>query len=66
MNPNPTTTTHDDGLEWLRDIRRKLLKDADGDLKRLGEHYRQVEASEKDKVRDPRKLLADAARNAGV
>ena len=65
MNPNPTTT-HDDGLEWLRNVRRKLLKDAGGDFKRLGERYRQVEAAEIGKVRDPRKLLADAARNAGV
>jgi len=65
MKPTPTTT-HDDGLEWLRDIRSKLLKDAGGDLKRLGERYRQVEAADQDKVRDPRKLLADAARNADV
>jgi hypothetical protein len=62
----PTQNTHDDGLEWLRDIRRKLLKDAGGDLKHLGEHYRRVEATEQDKVRDPRKLLADATRNAGL
>jgi len=59
-------TTHDDGLEWLRDIRRKLLQDAGGDLKRLGEHYRRVEAMEQDKVRDPRRLLADATRNVGL
>jgi hypothetical protein len=65
MNPD-TTNTHDDGLEWLRDIRRKLLKEAGGDLKRLGERYRQVESSEKDKVIDPRKLLADAVRKTAV
>ena len=64
---NPTMpTTHDDGLEWLRDIRRKLLKDAGGELKRLGERYRQIESGEKDKVLDPRKLLADAVLKTAV
>jgi len=31
MKTNPIPT-HDDGLEWLRDIRRKLLMDAGGDI----------------------------------
>lgn len=63
MNPTPTTT-HDDGLEWLRDIRRKLLIEAGGDLKKLSERYRQVESTEKNKVLDPRKLLAEAVRKS--
>ncbi len=60
----PAANPHDDGLEWLRDIRRKLLQESGGDIKRLGERYRQVEATEAGKVLDPRKLLADAVRRA--
>ncbi len=60
MNP------HDDGLEWLRDVRRKLLEESGGNLRRLGERYRQVEAAEPGKVVDPRKLLADAVRKTVV
>ena len=61
-----TTSAHDDGLEWLRDIRRKLMQEAGGNLKTLGERYRRTEATEKDKVLDPRKLLADAVRKSAV
>lgn len=60
----PSANPHDDGLEWLRDIRRNLLQECGGNLKRLGERYRQVEVSEAGKVLDPRKLLADAVRRA--
>ena len=65
MTPSPTNP-HDDGLEWLRDIRRKLLQESGGNLQRLGERYRQVEAADPGKVVDPRKLLADAVRQTMV
>lgn len=65
MNP-PSVKIHDDGLEWLRDVRRNLFKQCGNDLKRLGDRYRQVQASEPSKVVDPRKLLADAVRGARV
>ena len=61
-----TTNARDDGLEWLREIRRRMLKDAGGDLKALGDRYRRVEAGEAGKVIDPRKLLAEAVRKAAV
>lgn len=61
-----TANAHDDGLGWLRDIRKKLMTEAGNDLKRLSEHYRQVESTEPEKVLDPRKLLADAVRKASV
>ena len=60
----PSVNPHDDGLEWLRDIRRKLLRESGGHLQRLGERYRQVEVSESGKVLDSWKLLADAVRPA--
>lgn len=60
MNTASPTTHHDDGLEWLRDIRRKLMTEAGGDLKRLGDKYRQTQSLHPEKVCDPRKLLTEA------
>ena len=57
-----TTTQHDDGLEWLREIRRKHMQEAGGDLKRLGDRYRRVQAEHPEKVISPRKLVVDAVR----
>ena len=36
-------TKHDDGLEWLRDIRRRLAKRFDHDPKKVGEYYRSLQ-----------------------
>jgi hypothetical protein len=33
---------HDDGLEWLRDIRRRMAKQFDYDPRKAGEHYRKM------------------------
>jgi hypothetical protein len=33
---------HDDGLEWLRDIRRKMAKEFNFDPKKAGEYYRKL------------------------
>ena len=59
MNAPSLTTHHEDGLEWLRDVRRKLMTEAGGDLKRLGDKYRQTQAQHPGKVFDPRKLLTE-------
>lgn len=58
----PTTTAHDDGLEWLREIRRKHMQEAGGDLRRLGDRYRTVQARHPEKVIQPRQMLAAAVR----
>ena len=63
MNPPSPTTPHEDGLEWLRDIRRKLMTEAGGDLKRLGDKYRETQARNPEKVFDPRKLLTEAVQH---
>ena len=60
MNTPPTHLPHDDGLEWLRDVRRKLMTEAGGDLKQLGNRYRQTEAKNPEKVVDPKQLLTTA------
>ena len=36
-------TKHDDGLEWLRDIRRRLAKQFDYDPKKAAAHYRELQ-----------------------
>jgi hypothetical protein len=59
-----TNTHHDDGLEWLREIRRKHMQEAGGDLKRLGDRYRRVQAEHPEKVISPRKLVVDAIRSS--
>ncbi len=60
----PTSNTHDDGLGWLREVRRKFFADSGGDLKRLGNRYRQTQAADPGKVIDPRKMLAESIRAA--
>jgi IS30 family transposase len=35
-------TTHDDGLEWLREIRRRMAKQFNYDPQKAGEHYRKM------------------------
>ena len=61
MNPPSTTPpAHDDGLQELRDHRRRLLTESGGTLQSLGEHYRRVEARHAARVKDPRKILTDA------
>jgi len=38
-------TKHDDGLEWLREIRRKMAKEFNYDPKKAGEFYRKMARS---------------------
>ena len=33
---------HDDGLEWLREIRRTMARQFDYDPKKAGEYYRKM------------------------
>ena len=61
MNTDPPLP-RDDGLESLREIRRRLFREASGDLKKLGDRYRRVQAEHPEKIFDPRGVVADAAR----
>ena len=36
------TTKHDDGLEWLREVRRKMAKEFNYDPKKAGDYYREM------------------------
>ena len=58
------TNQHDDGLEWLQEVRRKHMHEAGGDLKRLGDRYRRVQAEHPEKVINPSKFLAETIRSA--
>ncbi len=62
MNTPAPTTPHDDGLDWLREVRLRLFQETGCNLQRLGDIYRRVEAEHPEKVIDPRKLLADSLR----
>ena len=35
-------TKHDDGLAWLREIRRKMARQFNYDPKKAGDHYRKM------------------------
>ena len=43
MNPEPPPVPQDDGLDWLRDIRRNITAEFDHDPHRLGEKLREME-----------------------
>lgn len=61
MNSDPSLP-HDDGLEWLRDIRRNMFQQANGDLKKLGDRYRRVQSEHPEKTFDPREVVTKAVR----
>ena len=50
------STPHDDGLEWLRDIRRRMFQRANGD------RYRRVQSEHPEKTFDLREAIASAVR----
>jgi hypothetical protein len=43
MNTQPPPSSQDDGLEWLRDIRRKITGKLDHNPHRLGTRLREME-----------------------
>jgi hypothetical protein len=43
-------TKHDDGLEWLRAIRRKLAVEFQHDPRKMGEHYREMQRRFKGRI----------------
>ena len=50
MNPQPPAEPHDDGLEWLREIRRKITAEFDHDQQRIGDYLRLREEEFGDRV----------------
>jgi hypothetical protein len=50
MNPQPPAEPHDDGLEWLREIRRKITSEFDHDQQRIGDYLRLREEELGDRV----------------
>lgn len=43
MNTKPPPQSYDDGLEWLREIRRKITSDLGHDQKKIGDYLRERE-----------------------
>lgn len=58
------SNTHNDGLEWLREVRRKVFVEFVGDGKRLGHRYRVASNADAGKVIDPRNTLTETIRAA--
>ena len=44
------TTKHDDGLEWLRDIRRKMAAKFGHDPKKAAAHYQKMQRRYSDRL----------------
>ena len=49
----------DDGLEWLRDIRRKIVAECDHDPRKLGERYRRLDAELRQKEQQQASALRE-------
>jgi hypothetical protein len=59
-DPTPTPSSHDDGLEWLREIRRKITTDFDHDQKKIGDYLREREKTMGDRIVRTQKRLVPA------
>ena len=61
MNSEETTTmTRDDGLEWLREIRRKMAADANYDVGEMGRRLREIEREMPDRIVTTARVLVPA------
>lgn len=56
----PRHTTRDDGLEWLREIRRQISAEFGHDQKRIGDYLRQREKEYGDRVVRTQKRVVPA------
>lgn len=59
---NTTSQTHDDGLEWLREVRSRMLMNASGDFKKLGDRYCAVESQHPEKTFYPHAVAITAVK----
>jgi len=50
MNTQPPPQSRDDGLEWLREIRRKITSEFDHDQTRIGDYLREREKEMGDRI----------------
>ena len=61
MTPDPETTPpappREDGLEWLREIRRQLAAEANYDPAEMGRRIREVQNEYKERVVRTRRVL---------
>lgn len=61
MNTEETpTAARDDGLEWLRDIRRKMAADANYDISEMGRRLREIESEMPDRLVTTARVLVPA------
>jgi hypothetical protein len=60
MNTKPPHPGRDDGLEWLRDIRRKITSDFGHDQKKIGDYLREREKTMGDRIVRAQKRVVPA------
>ena len=49
-------------IAWLRKVRRTLFEQAGSDFKKLGDHYRAVQAQHPEKTFAPHAVIIDAVK----
>lgn len=57
---DPTKTPRDDGLEWLREIRRQMAADANYDPSEMGRRLRAIEREMPDRIVTTARVLVPA------
>ena len=62
MNTHQPPTPREDALAWLREVRRTRLEQAGSDFKKLGDHYRAVQAQHPEKTFDPHAVVIEAVK----
>ena len=62
MNPNDSSASpsHDDGLEWLREIRRRMAAEANYDPSEMGRRLRDIEREMPGRVVKTERVLVPA------
>lgn len=62
MTPDPIAAPpHDDGLEWLRDIRREIAAESNDDPAEMGRRLRARERQMPERMFKTRRILVPAA-----
>ena len=57
MTAKRRAKTRDDGLEWLRDIRRQMAAESNNDPRQLGDKLRQMEKKYSKRLRKTKRVL---------
>lgn len=61
MNPKTPSPRADDGLDWLREIRREMAAEAGNDPRRMGDKLRELEKQYQQRMVKTKRRLVPAS-----